>query len=53
MKLVETPQDKADRQARAAREALEQAYAYYTPETMAAAAREPHQDQLFGYYQAA
>lgn len=53
MKPVETRQDPRDQQARAALEALDQAYAYYTPETPVAPALDQRQEQLFEYYQAA
>ncbi|WP_174146107.1 hypothetical protein [Leisingera sp. ANG59] len=53
MKPVETLEEQQAKAARAALEALEQAYAYYTPETLMQSGQEPEQDQLFEYYQAA
>ncbi|WP_193748067.1 hypothetical protein [Leisingera sp. ANG-DT] len=53
MKPVETLEEQQAKDARAALEALEQAYAYYIPEPPVAAVQEWRQDQLFEYYQAA
>ncbi|WP_175392866.1 hypothetical protein [Leisingera sp. JC1] len=53
MKPVETLEEQQAKAAPAALDALEQAYAYFTPETPVAATQDLHQDQLFDYYQAA
>ncbi|UWQ80281.1 hypothetical protein K3725_04505 [Leisingera sp. S132] len=50
MKPVETYEEQ---QAKAARDALEQAFEYYSPEAPVAGVLEPEQEQLFEYYQAA
>ncbi|NVK12957.1 MAG: hypothetical protein HWE35_02145 [Rhodobacteraceae bacterium] len=53
MKPVETFEEQQAKAARAALDALEQAFEYYSPEAPVAGVLEPGQEQLFEYYQAA
>ena len=53
MKPVETLQEQQAKAARAALEALQQAFAYYTPEAPAGAQLPSGPEELFEYYRAA